>query len=262
MIVLDAAAATGIALQMLKVGDLLLRPDQKRRFQQHAESLTLWLSYLEPIRLLRFLNTARGRTLLVLASAGELSIKSWAHGDHVGPLVVILIAFAALFLGLRIRFFGTLLERYFNYLFEPFNPCFSGQRGAVSKAIAEFYRRTMGSTCALGLPGAAFAVFLIGVMATVLVIVSAAFEQGAGTGIAVLPFGLLIFVIGLLLLPIFNTTTIFCAVLALTFCAELLVILMRAVTWRVVEYTGGAFGAVLAISTAIVTLLAILFRIK
>jgi hypothetical protein len=62
--------------------------------------------------------------------------------------------------------------------------------------------------------------------------------------------------------PLLNLTLIVSFTVAFTFACELLLVLSRAVSWRVVEYTGGAFGAVLALATAVVTMLAILFRVK
>src|SRR5580658_10717299 len=46
---LDIATISGIILCVTKGAELLLRPHQEETLKQHLESLTLWLSYANPL---------------------------------------------------------------------------------------------------------------------------------------------------------------------------------------------------------------------
>jgi hypothetical protein len=67
-------------------------------------------------------------------------------------------------------------------------------------------------------------------------------------------------IVGYVLLLIANTATLVWFTLCTTFAVELSVKLLRTLSWRVVAYSSGAYGAILLLATAVVTIFAIVAR--
>src|SRR5262249_10036466 len=71
MIWLDTLLALGILVNIVKGGDLLLRPQQRRKVQSFFERLHLRLESQRPIKGLQRLASGRGQRRLMLVGIGE-----------------------------------------------------------------------------------------------------------------------------------------------------------------------------------------------
>ena len=105
MIGLDTLLALGILVNLVKGGDLLLRPSQRRNVQSLFERLHLQLEAQRPIEGLQRLASERGQRRVMLVGIGEclvvvgadISLDMWSGGSAtIGSFGVLLCAGAML----------------------------------------------------------------------------------------------------------------------------------------------------------------------
>src|SRR6266849_4462101 len=117
MLALDTLLALGIVVNIVKGGDLLLRPHQQRKVQSFFEDVTLKLESLRPIEWLKPLTSERGQRRLLLVGIGEfilllgvvISRQIWAGEFRVVGSFAVLLNSGALLLSVLTLPFVTSL---------------------------------------------------------------------------------------------------------------------------------------------------------
>lgn len=231
MLWLDVAVLVGGLLVLTKVADLLLRPRQQRRLQAFVESLTLALSYASMIALARRL--ARRRLWL---------------------LVVILVALVPLQVVVSIPLLQSLFASAPGMTAERAGLLFLVLVGVellctvpAAYALRWVLRDDSGRWTAIRYGALLLVVVLANVAADWIV----RSDARASNRLLQRALGLIELVGGSLA----ATLTIAAWVFALALVAHVLLRMLEAFAWRVVEYQKGAWAAVVAIATALLGML-------
>lgn len=227
MLFLDAAVLVGVLLILTKVGDLILRPHQQARLQALVEAATLSLSYAS-----------------LIAAVRRLARR------HVWRLVLVLMALVP-------------VQLYFTW------PMLGQQLASDPRATEEIVGLVVVMLFATQLAAAIPAAWALrwvlrddsgrrtlmrfGLLVLALVAAEAAAEWMLAGDPWPLPdllrraSGLFFLAAGCVVADLFIAAWLFAVALA----AHLLLRLVEAVAWRVVEYQRGAWAAVVAIATAL-----------
>ena len=230
MFLLDAAVIVGGLLVLTKVSDLLLRPHQQRRLQALVESATLRLSYSS-----------------VIGAARRLA------RSHFWRLVLLLMLVVPLQLYLTRSMVAALLQSRPGLTAEQAGQIvvliFVGELIATIPAalVARWVLRD---------DSARRTALRLATLAVVLVIVTQGAEyvllqdpQVASRTVGRV-VGVLYYAVG----SVGSTLFLAGLVLVLALAAHVVLRLIEAVAWRVVEYQRGAWAAVVAIATAVLGL--------
>jgi hypothetical protein len=242
---LNALVIVGALISFLNLGDLLLRPQQKEAFHRFIENLTLALDYTRP--------------MIWFARLGERKFAV------VWPIISALLVFLA---DPRIRMIGgtpaLLVDLWSNtfrvqtrgLFFLGSNTKFGYAFVAINLLIILTTFWLIGSRVTVFLAsGKRIIIFIVRVLAMYAATVVFAFALMAGatynqTSLSYAIVG----VPGLLLLSVpIVIVTIGMLMMSLTlllFALRLFLKVSRAICWRVVEYSKGAWAAVIAILTA------------
>lgn len=231
-VILNAALALGVIVNLFKGADLILRPPQRKQVQEAVETATLWLEELRPMRWRRHLSTPRGQKVILgicilecvagliialIRQFEEGGISNVAEGLPAMAILVIPIA-------LLIRY-GPRSARWF---FEP-------------KSAWRFILRFAGLWVIL---------FVIIVSREFLPAIIAYFF--IATGYYPLTYGIIFF---LCILPVLYYSAILHIAILIILCTLLIALLegtlkiIRGVAWRVVEYDKGAYAALALLAT-------------
>ncbi len=223
---LNAALIMGLCASFLNLGDLLLRPNQKRAFEEYFGTLVLWLDYKRPLhwfsRLDKPSRTYILTTGMVLVLCGLVALPS----DRI---LFEGLAFVALLLGLSFLQCAWFWERWWMN---------EGFRYVVGDGTAK--------TFAVRLAWIPLATLLYTIIATV----ASQFWFGL---VAVLAFTLWVLsdhprvywaAIGASWISV-----ILIRVCVILFLLETALLVARWIGWRIVEYSKGAWAAIILLAT-------------
>jgi hypothetical protein len=246
---LDTLVIVGVFLSMLNLGEWLLRPHQKKAFEQNMESLTLTLHYTRPISWFSRLGERRFALAWTIISAlffffagfnmlgGALIflVETWrntlAAQSRIIPVIVgnvtqdsvlwVVYAYFAITLPVILATFYLLGQRITTYF-------------SSSGRTALFIGRILGVY-------AATAAFAFTAMIGAIYFGRSLWYAFIGIPLlVVMPIPIVVVEIGLLMISLMLVLAVF----------EFILKLLRAVCWRIVEYSKGAWAAVIAILTA------------
>jgi hypothetical protein len=224
---LDAAVVVGVLLTATKVADLLLRPHQQRRLQSLFETATLSLSYTSAMAASRRLARARFwwlvlvlaiivpfQMMVALPVLGDMLRRAPQMTNELAGLVVVMVFSATLVSTIPAAFVLRWIMRY-----------------------------ESGTKTAIRFGAVSILLIAANVAAAAAVAADVRFEHRLVTqGV-----GALMLLTGAVTAAIHIAALLFAAVLL----AHLVLRLVEALAWRVVEYQRGAMAAVVAIVTAL-----------
>jgi len=241
--VLNVATTIAWALALLKVGDWLLRPGQKKAVQKAVESAVLWLEYQRPGRLIGSVRRLRTRTILVW-SVSSLVLATILLSHSILPGLAIPLLFASeIVLVLAVTW--PLASEVMDTLDIGEEPAKVLARATWVMLRDTFFQFVLSIPAVLLSCGILVALFATNVLQ---------FEAASPVDIHNMVRVLSLFIIAIALpsprkyVLIFVAPSICIGVAVFAaFCVLLegLFIVARAIAWRVVEYTGGAWAAVL-----------------
>jgi hypothetical protein len=257
MIGLDTLLALGILVNLVKGGDLLLRPHQRRKVQALCERLHRRLASQRPIAGLQRLASERGQRRLMLVGSGEflvvvgadVSLDMWSGGSAtIGSFGVLLCA-GAMLLSVLSRPLVTRLggPKLMRWLLGDLR-CFAFLRRFAVVCIAGMtvlgmYQAILWGAASLLGTGDPFDTLALPL------------EQ-VGPGTLVVGVGLLVawppFVYFWILTQVAGAALSMCV---LTRLGGLLLTVVRALAWRVAEYNKGAWAALVLGTTVVLGLL-------
>lgn len=233
---LDVALVIGVLLSILNLGDMLLRQHQKQAFQAATETVVLWLDYQRPLKLLARLPDVRRWQLVLLSVCG---IGFSTLGISLGGRVVAILSLLLLF-----------------------QSCLIVGAIPVWHRCAEIVRL-------VGVENgpATFALRAVGVVAGTFgaqIVLSLLYN-------AIPPLAIFGFIVTIILVVtkarwffIFNAAAPICVVAlvasAVLLAAHTIVQILRMVGWRVVEYSKGAWSAIILIGTAALGIVRLVYR--
>lgn len=267
MNILDPIVAIGILTNVIKLGDLILTPEQQKTVQRVSETITLWLDYTRPLNWLRRWVTAQnGRPFLWFTIGLVILSNTVQITSGTGPFGIIVLP------ALPERFHTTAkaLGLLITLVVVPLLVLRFGLR-AVHWLIAEgrlwrlFLRYLVGAivgSVAVGILGAILFFWLS------LLSVLSFFALGSDD----LEFSdpqfsmALAFLVSL---PVFETVVTILMVPGLAIvCMYVLVplnvvfVVLRGLAWRVVQYNKGAWAALLLVGTFVLAVWDIVLKTR
>jgi hypothetical protein len=228
MFVLDAAVVAGVLLLLTKVGDLLLRPHQQRTLQTWLEAATLRLSYSSMIAMTRYLAMRRIWVIVIV-----LALLVPVQLSVVAPSVAVALQSTT---GATLEQIQMVIGILLVALVIATIPAAFALRWVVRE---QSVRRTL-------LRFATLVIFLFVVTLTSGALMRLA-DMRLPNPLLSQMIGAVMLVSGTLFTALFIVAWLFAFALAL----HVLLRLIEAIAWRVVEYQRGAWAAVVALATAI-----------
>lgn len=229
---LDLVLAIGIIASLLNIGDFILRPQQKESFQKGMENLVLWLDYKRPLNLISNIRSLKrwhlcciGFSLLIIS----LTILQYYHNLYVARVGLFFVIYSL-----------TIIQsvpwwRWATHVFDHIDP---------HKGILQILFRSI-------------ILVLVNIIVTVIFILIAKFTE----------IGSIVFVLVLLPIYIFRLRWIMAfnaavsvSIIALSACSFLFIIeslvrILRIIGWRIIEYSKGAWAAIILLATTILSLI-------
>src|SRR5215216_4835164 len=257
MIGLDTLLALGILVNIVKGGDLLLRPSQRRKVQSLFERLHLRLEAQRPIEGLQRLASERGQRRLMLVGIGEfllvvgadISLDIWSGGSATIGSFGVLLCSGAILLSVLSRPLVTRLggPKLMRWLLGDLRVFAFLRRFAVvfiaGITVLGMYQATLW--------GAADLMGTVDPFDTLELPL-----EKVGPGTLVVGVGLLVawppFVYFWILTQVAGAALSMCV---LTRLGGLLLIVVRALAWRLAEYNKGAWAALVLGTTVVLGLL-------
>lgn len=218
----------GVAINLLNLGDFILRPEQKKAFQGALESAVLWMDYQKPLAWIRYLRLLRRRHLCVLSltTFGVMSLLFCIPNPSrvVGMLCISLFFWGLLLLGGTVYWQSDSATEVLEFL-------------KIDGKPSTFVIRS-------------FAVFFgILVLQVIMAIASQVEVIGAALGL----LNLILIVAYArwysLLQVAVPASLISLSASAALFAATAVLVASRAIGWRIVEYSKGAWSAVILVAT-------------
>ena len=224
----------GTLINLLKGADLLLRPHQKRRIQIEAEKVTLWAEYTRPIEwYTKSLSKAQRILISIIATLAiaQLCVGT-ASAEHKMRVIVPILLMAGIFTTLLLLIM----------------PDFKGNKWLFRARRSELSHKNK--------------TLLIGAITYWLLLISVLWfaENRSGDSHSIISFiGLAVtLTVASVVIPLYVLFVDFFLVvvmLMLFYCPILLLEyalkLLRAISWRIVEYDKGAYAALTLITTVI-----------
>jgi hypothetical protein len=234
--VFDILFVLGIVANLLNLGDFLLRPSQKESFQRHIETAVLWLDYTRPMAWVRRLGNMPAYWLFPIGLftgyvGWSLMNSIWAtnFGRMLGYFMFI-SSFFIVVLAHRWRYANVI----FNYV-------------TSDGKVSTFLWRSIGlSTLSFSISvAAAYGFYLI--------------EKSGNLWLNLISLGYLAiclyFARSILTLSISIPAIVFMVyIMFLLFIMESILIFTRAICWRIVEFSKGAWAAVILLATVAIGL--------
>ena len=227
MAFLDATVIVGVLMLLTKAADVLLRPHQQRRLQAFLESVTLRLSYTS-----------------MIAGASELARR------HPWRLVLLLALLAPLQLFILAPFVAFVMATTLGATQEQIQQFFGGFLFAIMIAAipaAFVLRWVLRDASGWRIP------VRYGSLLTALVMATIGSEWMVGHDITLgsRPLQIVLDVGMIVIGALFTALFIVAWVLAFALIAHVVLRLLEATAWRIVEYQRGAWAAVVAIATVL-----------
>ena len=236
----DSLLIVGIFLNLVKAGDLILRPHQVRYFQDRFEHLTLWLDFTKPLKALKTLTGEEGRLgLLVLGYVPSIIVfallQAYQPPNELGVTLITYLNFGMLILLIKSGLATT------GWLFGD---------GRLRSFLKRFALASVVEFAALGSLG--LSVYVL---------------SERSNGLLWLYWLLFLVVVGLVLLNLVSSTiwlACFLTILAssILLVLELILKFVRGIAWRIVEHNKGAFAAVILITTIALGFVDLYFRLN
>ena len=234
--VFDILFVLGVLANLLNLGDFLLRPSQKESFQRHMETAVLWLDYTRPITWLRRIGNMPAYWILLIAlclgSTGWILMNStWA--TNLGRIIGLFMFVASVWSVLLVH-----LCRYTNIVFD-----YLTSNGKVSifllKSTGLFVLMISVNTLIL------YGIFLIEK------------SQNLWLNLLILAYyAICLYFARLILIATVSlpATMFMVSVMSFLFIMESTLTFVRSMCWRIVEFSKGAWSAIILLATVAIGL--------
>lgn len=248
----------GVLANLLNLGDFVLRPHQKQAFQRLMETITLWFEYTKPISWYKKLSERRYALAYATFCGLFLAYAFFAPGgaDLLGGALAFLVDLWANTTRFQLLGFASLI---------------STPRSDPAPAIVYAYigLSIVAATLALIIKGPWVTEYLSGpgrigiyfrrlifvyVVSVCIMSLSMLGAKHFGNQYWYLPLGLPISVSLIIPIVINAVGLLMIILMVLFFAIELILKLVRAVAWRIVEYSDGAWSAIILICTVAIGL--------
>ena len=232
----DILFVLGIVANLLNLGDFLLRPSQKESFQRYMETTVLWLDYTRPITWLRRLGNMPAYWIFLIAlslgSIGWILMNStWA--TNLGRIIGFFMFIASVWSILLVH-----LWRYTNIVFN--------------------YLTSNGKVSTFLLKSTGLIVLMISINSLIYYGFSL-IEKSENLWLSLLVLAYyamcLYFARSILLVAVSLPATMFIvSVMFFLFMMECTLIFIRAMCWRIVEFSKGSWSAIILLATVAIGL--------
>jgi hypothetical protein len=249
----DILLIVGVLTSLLNLGEWVLRPHQKKAFEQRFETLTLSLEYTRPIRWFGRLTDRRYAIAWTVACGLFLAYTFFLRLDPqlIGGALALLFDLWMNIMRAQLRVFATLVSDGYAELTYVFVFVLIG----LSVAIAALALTLRGVWLTKYLTGSGQfwpylrRLVLVYAMSALFMFLTMLGAERFGDQYWYLPLGLPLLLLQLVPIVVSTVGLLMMALVMLFATFELVLKLLRAVAWRIVEYSKGAWAAIILICT-------------
>jgi len=229
----------GTLINLLKGADLLLRPHQKKKVQERAETLTLWAEETKPVEWYAKLTSPKAQFILLTTVAAVITIPLFAAIFFIRDMSGIFLFFIPVFTVVSMLFLSRPAMKGTKWLFG--DGSFPSSRKKVVSILGPLFGW----------------LYIISLLIRFVMWIDKNFERSTSTIISLIGIGLIcvtlpIYILFVILCLLWLSLMIFhFSLVALEYTLKI----FRAVAWRIVEYDKGAYAALVLIATIILGVL-------